>query len=168
MIQPMNKYAFLIFHREYEAFLGELRSLGVVHVQEQKQAKEVEELQQIIRERAHLSEVLGALRPYATGKAPETTEGTEKTEGKATPISSSPTAPVLRSEEEGRQLIAEVEAQLARLATLQERLKRYLLGGSSLPKGSLGSRRLAIHSASSLYPCRASPRTSVRATTSSR
>ena len=45
MIQPMNKYAFLIFHREYEAFLGELRSLGVVHVQEQKQAKEVEELQ---------------------------------------------------------------------------------------------------------------------------
>ena len=89
MIQPMNKYAFLIFHREYEAFLGELRSLGVVHVQEQKQAKEVEELQQIIRERAHLSEVLRALRPYATGKAPETTEGTETTEGKATPISSS-------------------------------------------------------------------------------
>lgn len=120
MIQPMNKYAFLIFHREYEAFLGELRSLGVVHVQEQKQAKEVEELQQIIRERTHLSEVLRALRPYATGKAPETTEGTETTEGKATPISSSPTAPVLRSEEEGRQLIAEVEAQLARLATLQE------------------------------------------------
>ena len=97
MIQSMNKYAFLIFHREYETFLEELRSLGVVHVQEQKQAKEVEELQQIIRERTHLSEVLRALRPYATGKAPETTEGTETTEGKATPISSSPTAPVLRS-----------------------------------------------------------------------
>ena len=32
MIQSMNKYAFLIFHREYETFLEEIRSLGVVHV----------------------------------------------------------------------------------------------------------------------------------------
>ena len=32
MITQMKKYTFLVFHREYEAFLEQLRDLGVVHV----------------------------------------------------------------------------------------------------------------------------------------
>jgi len=32
MIVPMLKYAFLIYHKEYEDFLNEIRKLGVVHV----------------------------------------------------------------------------------------------------------------------------------------
>ena len=34
MITQMKKYTFLVFHREYEAFLEQLRDLGVVHVSE--------------------------------------------------------------------------------------------------------------------------------------
>ncbi len=34
MIAAMNKYAFLIFHREYDEFLLRLRELGVVHIQQ--------------------------------------------------------------------------------------------------------------------------------------
>ena len=34
MITQMKKYTFLVFHREYDAFLEQLRELGVVHVTE--------------------------------------------------------------------------------------------------------------------------------------
>lgn len=34
MITRMKKYTFLVFHRDYEAFLEQLRSLGVVHITE--------------------------------------------------------------------------------------------------------------------------------------
>lgn len=34
MITKMKKYTFLVFHRDYEAFLERLRSLGVVHITE--------------------------------------------------------------------------------------------------------------------------------------
>ena len=34
MITQMKKYTFLVFHREYDAFLEQLRDLGVVHITE--------------------------------------------------------------------------------------------------------------------------------------
>ena len=34
MISKMKKYTFLVFHRDYEAFLTQLRELGVVHITE--------------------------------------------------------------------------------------------------------------------------------------
>ncbi len=34
MISKMKKYTFLVFHRDYEAFLEQLRTLGVVHITE--------------------------------------------------------------------------------------------------------------------------------------
>ena len=34
MITQMKKYTFLVFHREYEAFLEQLREIGVVHITE--------------------------------------------------------------------------------------------------------------------------------------
>ena len=66
MIQPMNKYAFLVFHKDYEAFLEKLRTLGVLHVKEQKNAREVDALRAILSERAHITETLRSLRPYTT------------------------------------------------------------------------------------------------------
>ena len=33
MITKMNKYSFLIYHKEYETFLDKLRELGVVHIE---------------------------------------------------------------------------------------------------------------------------------------
>ena len=32
MITQMKKYTFLVFHRNYETFLTQLRELGVVHI----------------------------------------------------------------------------------------------------------------------------------------
>ncbi len=32
MITQMKKYTFLVFHRDYEPFLTQLRDLGVVHI----------------------------------------------------------------------------------------------------------------------------------------
>ena len=101
MIQPMNKYAFLVFHKDYEAFLEKLRTLGVLHVKEQKNAREVDDLRAILSERAHITETLRSLRPYTTEER-----------------ASSPNLP--QNEEAGRTLIAEIEGELHRLASLNE------------------------------------------------
>ena len=42
MIAKMNKFTFLIYHKDYETFLEKLRNLGVVHV-EVRQSGEMEE-----------------------------------------------------------------------------------------------------------------------------
>lgn len=49
MITQMKKYTFLVFHREYEAFLEQLREVGVVHVTEKATG---------MAEDAHLQELL--------------------------------------------------------------------------------------------------------------
>lgn len=47
MIVPMQKLSLLIFHRDYQQFLGELREKGVVHVHEnKKKSAEDEQLKQ--------------------------------------------------------------------------------------------------------------------------
>ena len=49
MITQMKKYTFLVFHREYEAFLEQLRDLGIVHVTEKAAG---------VADDAHLQELL--------------------------------------------------------------------------------------------------------------
>lgn len=49
MITQMKKYTFLVFHREYEAFLEQLREVGVVHVTEKATG---------VADDAHLQELL--------------------------------------------------------------------------------------------------------------
>ena len=95
MIRSMNKYAFLVFHSDYEGFLHKLRSLGVLHVNEQKDSREVEELRSILSERSHVKDTLRALRPYITDEAIETSQ----------PI---------QNEAEGEALISEIEGELKR------------------------------------------------------
>ena len=49
MITQMKKYTFLVFHREYEAFLEQLREVGVVHVTEKAAGMaEDEHLQELL------------------------------------------------------------------------------------------------------------------------
>ncbi|WP_455108459.1 V-type ATP synthase subunit I [Porphyromonas sp.] len=67
----MSKYAFLVFHRDYEAVLHQLRELGVLHIQERRDTREVEELQQIQQERGEVKGLLRQLRPFAEGQDPE-------------------------------------------------------------------------------------------------
>lgn len=59
MIEKMHKYAFLVFHSEYKAFLKTLRGLGVVHVQQHAVDKEQAQLRDLL-ERREQAEVLRA------------------------------------------------------------------------------------------------------------
>lgn len=56
MIVKMSKYAYMVYHREYDSFLTQLRELGVVHVKEGKSILDNAELQDIlaIRKRVNL------------------------------------------------------------------------------------------------------------------
>ena len=59
MITKMKKYTFLVFYRDYEAFLTELREAGVVHVtQKAAGLAEDADLQSLITRRAELTHVL--------------------------------------------------------------------------------------------------------------
>ena len=50
MITKMNKLTFLVYYKEYEAFLNGVRDLGVVHVAEKQQGvADNTELQDSIR-----------------------------------------------------------------------------------------------------------------------
>ena len=60
MITKMQKYTFLVFHREYERFLERLRDVGVVHVSEKGEALADDELLQeqfALRELVHKARV---------------------------------------------------------------------------------------------------------------
>lgn len=55
MIVKMSKYAFMVYHREYDAFLTTLRELGVVHVKETNSVLDNAELQALLVERKQVS-----------------------------------------------------------------------------------------------------------------
>ena len=55
MIVKMSKYAFMVYHREYDAFLTTLRKLGVVHVKETNSVLDNAELQALLAERKQVS-----------------------------------------------------------------------------------------------------------------
>ena len=103
MIQPMSKYAFLVFHRDYEAVLHQLRELGVLHIQERCDTREVEELQQIQQERGEVKTLLRQLRPFAEGQDPEL-------------------HPRLRQRAEGQELVRELHGLLELRGQKQQEL----------------------------------------------
>ena len=55
MIVKMSKYAFMVYHREYDAFLTTLRDLGVVHVKVTISVLDNAELQALLAERKQVS-----------------------------------------------------------------------------------------------------------------
>lgn len=59
MISSMNKYTFLVFHQEYDAFLEELRTLGVLHVKERESGDVIDnsQLQQLMSKKSQLEEL---------------------------------------------------------------------------------------------------------------
>ncbi|GAB6395610.1 MAG: V-type ATP synthase subunit I [Bacteroidales bacterium] len=66
MIAPMQKYAFMVYHREYETFLHTLRDLGVVHIKATKSIANNAHLQGILAERKRikaLTQRLSKLNP---------------------------------------------------------------------------------------------------------
>lgn len=58
MIVKMSKYAFMVYHKEYETFLATLRELGVVHVKTTKSITDDENLQALLSERKRVNTLL--------------------------------------------------------------------------------------------------------------
>ena len=69
MIARMKKLSFLIYHKEYEAFLEQLRALGVVHVVEQQRGEMDETLQQALQRRASYKTIFQEMQTRAGEKA---------------------------------------------------------------------------------------------------
>ena len=64
MITQMKKYTFLVFHRDYEPFLEQLRELGVVHIT-QKAAGLIEDDEQLQAALQHEDEIRRLLKQGA-------------------------------------------------------------------------------------------------------
>jgi V/A-type H+-transporting ATPase subunit I len=58
MIARMKKYVFLTYHKDYDAFLNTLRSVGVVHIQEKKSVSENADLWELSSIRKRITAVL--------------------------------------------------------------------------------------------------------------
>lgn len=58
MIAKMKKMTFLIYHKEYEAFLQQLRELGVVHIVEKQNGEMDDCLQSFMQKRAYYKSLL--------------------------------------------------------------------------------------------------------------
>jgi V/A-type H+-transporting ATPase subunit I len=102
MIVQMRKYAFMVYHREYEAFLSLLRDVGTVHVRETKALSDCPELQELTAERKRVNAAMHVL---------------EKLNGKDRDITLAPAHTVIK--EEGLQLVGRIEAAQEKAAQLQ-------------------------------------------------
>ncbi len=65
MITRMNKLTFLIYHKEYDAFLQQIRQLGVVHIVEKQSGEMDENLQSFVQKRASYKSLLQAMQNLA-------------------------------------------------------------------------------------------------------
>lgn len=58
MIVKMSKYAFMVYHKEYDTFLSTLRDLGAVHIQETNSVLDNERLQELLAERKRVNTLM--------------------------------------------------------------------------------------------------------------
>ena len=76
MIEPMMKYAFLVYHKDYQRFLSEIRHIGVLHIIEKEQDVPAEISDQF----EHIKEV-GDLIKYLSKRKVEKTEAHDPISG---------------------------------------------------------------------------------------
>lgn len=62
MIERMNKYLFVVYHKEYEDFLIKLKALGVVHIKETKDKTKIASLESKLTERKEVSSLYRKLK----------------------------------------------------------------------------------------------------------
>ena len=58
MIVKMDKYAFMVYHKEYDSFLSTLRNLGVVHVKETQSITDNDNLQNLLAIRKRVNNLM--------------------------------------------------------------------------------------------------------------
>ena len=61
MITKMKKLTFLVYHKEYEAFLAQIRELGVVHVVERQCGEMDDTLQRFMQKRTLYKNMLQSM-----------------------------------------------------------------------------------------------------------
>ena len=94
MILTMNKYAFMVFHKDYADFLDRIRQLGVVHIREIRPAIEDAALQTIMAERKRINVMMRFLANI--------------NKNASAPVQLNPTRRI--TEEEGLRWLASLEA----------------------------------------------------------
>ena len=72
MITKMKKLTFLVYHKEYENFLDQIRELGVVHIVEKQWGEMDDTLQQFMQKRTLYKSMLQSMYILAE-KQPEET-----------------------------------------------------------------------------------------------
>lgn len=126
MIIPMSKYSFLIYAKEHEQFLEKLKKLGVVHVHQNNDVHEVENIKQILLKKKELQKMMEEARLFMKeygakdDQIPETAYSEVK-EGEA----------IVQAYKQVKTQINEVEK---RLETLQETYKQQRPWGEFDPK----------------------------------
>jgi V/A-type H+-transporting ATPase subunit I len=95
----MSKYAFLVYHREYDTFLNQLRDMGVVHVKETQSGADQPQIQQLLARRKRVQTQLKLLKKIGEEKAAE--------DGKQRAITPAPARPV--TADEGAALVDRIE-----------------------------------------------------------
>lgn len=104
MIAKMKKLTFLVYHKEYEAFLEGIRELGVVHVAEKQQSVvDNTELQDVIRLSSRLQSALKLLQGYGVAKEETTSVSTTR----------------------GLEVLEEIDVLQSEKAKLQQQLQNY-------------------------------------------
>ncbi len=80
MIDPMRRYTYLVYHKEYEAFLDQLAELGVVHIVTKQQGDIMtEELQAKLDKLEQLKELITYVTPFGKVEDDEETSAVEVT-----------------------------------------------------------------------------------------
>lgn len=109
MIAKMKKFTFLVYYKEYESFLKQLRDIGVVHVVERQQGVvDDEELQENIRLVGRLAAAIKLLKQQKAKKA-------EENVADATPVSAS----------YGLQVLDDLDGLQAEHSRLSQQLQGY-------------------------------------------
>ncbi|MDE6180174.1 MAG: hypothetical protein K2G02_03450 [Phocaeicola sp.] len=71
MITKMKKLTFLIYHKEYEQFLQDIRNLGVIHIAERQTGEMDENLQAFMQKRASYKSLLFSMFSLADKQVDE-------------------------------------------------------------------------------------------------
>ncbi|MDR0394832.1 MAG: ATPase [Tannerella sp.] len=119
MIVKMNKYAWLVYHKEYDSFLERLRTLGVVHINGFRPTKEHPVIQKLKSEDRRVKlqlDYLDALleadgkKMKSEGREKETSRPAVRQGGDSVSPADASAAAQLLSREEGEKLLEKIEA----------------------------------------------------------
>lgn len=118
MIVKMSKYAFMVYHKEYDEFLERLRGMGVVHIQGKRPEKEDEGLQQLLAERKRLQNELRYLKRVQEDRLTKLKDEAKSTKSKLKPeLEMAPERSI--TIEEGRTLLNRIEDLRNRIEKVQ-------------------------------------------------